>query len=494
MDICGMNHHGFTLMEILIAVITVAVLTTIALPQYQKAVTKSSYHSLFSIAQAIHTGQEHFYLTNNHYANELSELDVSAQSNPLEDASIRLHNDESNNYTLLTRNGLNNTLVVYNSHSPSNPDSVLCEAEQENTIATWLCETAMHGTPVESGSITPGYVAYALTGSADSLQEIEEIVHEPVAYENTSGDSEESLILEEGDSCTATQTQSCQFVDAHGAECIADGKQACAYSNFEDGSTCTSSGENGCSHSEYTAESTCQATGANGGCANSSYDDESSCSTINGGKQGCAFSEYANNSTCTAGQEGGTGTKPLAGCHQSIFTEGSTCVVNQNTANNAGDTACGGNGNGGKADTTGANSAQYYGSECINESTNSFGCGRSWYKEGSTCTSSRTNGGCGNSLFDASHCVGRGGNACDKSKFTNGAVCEAWASGTCPITQSTYDATSYCAGKDDSRYSYCPAGTPAPPATPGGLTTGRTWRACTSDDGAPKSGMSCYDD
>ena len=299
------------------------------------------------------------------------------------------------------------------------------------------------------GSITSGYDVYILQGKASDGNFTTD-------YVNTSG-----ISLNGGDTCTATQANACQNLNVSGSECTA--------------------------------------TGVNSGCANSVYDEGSECSTVNGGKQGCAFSQFTNESTCTAGQEDGTGTSPVAGCQRSTFTNGSTCVVNQNTATGAVNTACGGNDKGGKADTTGANSAQYYSSQCINDSGNSYGCGRSWYKEGSTCTSSTTSGGCGNSLFDASRCIGRGGNACDKSNFTNGSVCVALASGTCPTSQSTYDSTSYCMGEEGSPYSYCPNGTPAPPATEGGVTTGTKWRDCTAAEKAAAvaagypSNMKCHD-
>lgn len=442
-----MNNNtskGFTLIEVLVVIVIIATLVTIAIPQYQRAVYKSRFYALVPIAHGIYQGNETYYLGNRQYASDLNSLVVTGQNEYPNGTSVQLNADEDYSYVLVKRTGLNNNYIMYQAHSENYPSNIHCEAKKDDPMAVWLCRDSLGGTKVSHGSLTKGYDTYILQGKEEDGA---------LAYSYT---NESNLTLEEGDTCEATQANQCQHLQASGAECAA--------------------------------------TGVNGGCANSSYDDGSACSTANGGKQGCAFSEFANNSTCTAGQEGGTGTSPVAGCQRSVFTNGSTCVVNQNTASGAVDTACGGNNNGGKTDTTGANSAQYYGSECINESTNSFGCGRSWYKEGSTCTSSQTNGGCGNSLFDSSRCIGRGGNACDKSNFTNGSVCEARASGTCPISGSTYDSTSYCTGESDSKYSYCPAGTPAPPTTPGGSTTGRQWRKCTSADGAPKSGMSCYDD
>ncbi|MBP5404252.1 MAG: hypothetical protein J6Y17_04095 [Elusimicrobiaceae bacterium] len=437
-----MKVAGFTLLELLIVIIICSLLVIFAVPQYKHATYASRYSSLFPIAKAIHTSNEVFFLSHGYYADSLDKLAVDVPELHSKKINVELHDSNGLSYVLTTRNGLNSNYVMYAKNSQMFPHQTHCEAKEGDSLANWFCSSKLHGVQSEHGNLTQGYITYIIDGDGTGGTFI-------THYENQS-----NIVLHSGDTCTASQANECQHLEVSDAEC--------------------------------------EAIGVNGGCANSSYDEGAECSTTNGGKQGCAFSEFSNNSTCTAGQAGGK--SPVAGCQRSIFTSGSLCVVNQNTANAAVDTACGGNNNGGKTDTTGENSAQYYHSECINESNSSFGCGRSWYKEGSTCTSSPTNGGCGNSLFDASRCIGRGGNACDKSNFTNGSVCEARASGTCPTSGSTYDSQSYCAGENGARYSYCPVGTPAPPATPGGLTTGRKWRKCTAQDDPPKSGMSCYDD
>ena len=43
---CGANPRGFTLIEVLVVVIIIAVLAAVAVPQYQKAVLKSKFSSL----------------------------------------------------------------------------------------------------------------------------------------------------------------------------------------------------------------------------------------------------------------------------------------------------------------------------------------------------------------------------------------------------------------------------------------------------------------
>ncbi len=431
-----MTHKGFTLTELLVVVIIIATLAAFAMPAYQRAVLKSRYHTLIPITQGVHKGEEVYFAMNRHYTNDLDALPISG-TNAEEGTTIVA--DPTNGYVRVSQTGLNNNYVMYQSHG-AYPSEIHCEAKTGDNMANWLCATAMGGTEV-GGATQAGYTAYLL--SEEALPFEEEAVHEPVDYTNDSGeDKENPLILEDGDTCTANTNNGCQYVDASG-----EGTE-------------------------------CHATAGKQGCANSTFDDKA---------------------ICTAGDIDEDGV-PKAGCQYATFTNGAKCIVKENTPGvGAADTACGGDSSGGRMDETptGEHSAQYYGAECVNDSTSSFGCGRSWYKEGSTCTSSNTNGGCGNSLFDASRCVARGGNACDKSTFQNGSVCEAWASNTCPKTaETTYDATSYCVGKNNNTsYSYCPKNTPA---EAGDEATRKKWRQCTKEEqsaateaGFSTSGLTC---
>ena len=111
------NSAGFTLLELVIVILVIAILVAVALPQYQRTVAKSRYKSMFPIAKAIEVGQEHFYLTQGHYAKKLTDLDVSADPSYTADISVALHSDDYSNYVMTTHKKLNNTLVIYNQHS-----------------------------------------------------------------------------------------------------------------------------------------------------------------------------------------------------------------------------------------------------------------------------------------------------------------------------------------------------------------------------------------
>ena len=328
------RQQGFTLLELMVVVLVISLLAGVAVPQYKRAVSKSRYKTMFALAKAIHVGQEHFQLSEGHYAQDLSRLAISAPEYSSGDISVVLHNDDLHSYFLVAHKKLNNTLVTYNDHSPSHPGNVYCEAKAEDELAIWLCEEALHGTKVEDGSFTRGYIAYVLQGVIESLEGTPVAPHAPVSYTDQSGTSAESLVLDEGDSCTASSAQGCQYLDAHGAECTASGNGGCAYSSFSDDSTCNAGAQGGCFKSTFT-DSSCIATtgGSNaattscGGEAVSDSDSHyvrSTCTNDSKNGYACGRSMYEDHSECNSNKYGG--------CGKSTFDSYSICYGNSNTA------------------------------------------------------------------------------------------------------------------------------------------------------------------
>ena len=69
-----MKTQGFTLIEVLVVVLIIGILTSIALPQYQKAVEKSRAVTLLPLLNSLAKEQSFLLLANGAYTNQANDL------------------------------------------------------------------------------------------------------------------------------------------------------------------------------------------------------------------------------------------------------------------------------------------------------------------------------------------------------------------------------------------------------------------------------------
>ena len=80
LDFCADRQSGFTLIELMIVVVIVAVLASVAFPSYTQYVTRSHRQAGKNILYRLADRQEQYFIDNKQYASNLSTLGYAADT------------------------------------------------------------------------------------------------------------------------------------------------------------------------------------------------------------------------------------------------------------------------------------------------------------------------------------------------------------------------------------------------------------------------------
>ena len=137
-----MKSRAFTLIELLVVVLIIGILSAIALPQYQVAVTRARYQELVLLGDSIATAQQVYYMMNNEYATDAEALDVQIPSSQR----------KCNLSSTFTQCWLNNNLVYEIDYQRKYRS---CMAKIDNSLYNQICRN-------ETGKGTPTKNVYGL--------------------------------------------------------------------------------------------------------------------------------------------------------------------------------------------------------------------------------------------------------------------------------------------------------------------------------------------
>ncbi len=331
----NIRNGGFTLIEVLIVVLIVAILSAIAVPQYQQAILKSRFNGLMPIAHAVANAQEIYYMEHDNYSTDITQLDIKAPSSGVS-ANITVPGTEDPvdfSYVLASRPDARGVaLVTYQRRSEQFPGAVMCEANDKlNSKASWLCQTALHGTLVESGSLQGrDWKAYLLSGeegasafSACSGEHPEDIV------ETSGSHSRGRSYCDEDTGEWKYEWTKQGIIFTSGTTCGAGySPYGCANSTFRDAWCVGWEGaEKGCVHSSFTGSSSLCRVFEKSGCADSTFANGAEC--VGAAENGCANSTFTNGASCVSNCNDssftGSGTYCSGYCAKSTFTDGAYC-------------------------------------------------------------------------------------------------------------------------------------------------------------------------
>ena len=393
------SKAGFTLLEILIAVMIIGVLTTVALPLYRGAIDKSRWSKMIAPARAVATAQEAAYMNQGGYTANIEDLDISLPEGG--DMSYTLYtttNGDDANFVRIASTHLDNVrLARYYKNNEGFEDQLYCEAASADERANKLCGKLLKGEFLTNTD--DGYKMYLLRDEitkplCDKVElwwsnnftkcyhtEEERCTANNMQYDTFCGwENTNGKTINEGGTCEGTEILGCKS------------------STINDGGVCAGTGDYGCHGSTINGGGECLADGGLMVCKDAKVYAGGICTTSAGSNQGCRDSAIYEGGVC----EGNGGNNA---CMNVKVYDGGKCVGNVLRACNGG---------------------QFYeGSVC--EGNVAYSCPAN-FRTGSVCNgyvaNSCSNHGNEHAVFEAgSRCVAHVAGACN-GDYSQGGCCE----------------------------------------------------------------------
>ena len=140
-----LNKGGFTLIELLVVVLIIGILSSIALPQYTKAVEKARAAEAMAWLNNFVTAQSVFYMARGEFSKTLDELDIGMpDTNTMKNFTIGAYTAKSGTITLSRKDSpsMNYDLKVIMAHL-DNEDKITTKRECTGTAA--ICKAITNG-------------------------------------------------------------------------------------------------------------------------------------------------------------------------------------------------------------------------------------------------------------------------------------------------------------------------------------------------------------
>lgn len=155
---------GFTLIELLVVVLIIGILSSVAFPQYTKAVEKSRAMQAVIVVRSVRDAQEVYYMANGSYAPTLDLLDIE----PPDDTVLKYFQWDSSSFNRgrfalqRTNNPAYNYLIIFSADNRTDlarvEGSLYCAARPTDNKSVEVCKSIGQ---TEMG-ISTGYLRYRL--------------------------------------------------------------------------------------------------------------------------------------------------------------------------------------------------------------------------------------------------------------------------------------------------------------------------------------------